>query len=79
MSQAAFTLVTTGLLIFNTLVIFWETALPSKVVIRINATLMFIEFTSLLICFAVTGQIVYKKLLLFFEKIYNMQRTGIIA
>ena len=55
----------------NLVVVIWELFKPTPLVTNLNASVMFIEFMALLACFIVTGLIIFKKLVIFFEQKYE--------
>ena len=62
----------TALLVANLIFTLWEVAQPmAPMITKVNATVEFIEYFVLLVCFAVTGPMLVNKLEYFYEKNYK--------
>ena len=53
------------------MIIYWELFKPTPVITKVNASAMFSEFMALLVCFLVTGPILFNGLVKFYEKKYQ--------
>ena len=71
LSRLIFILVNLIILAGNLMIIYWELFKPTPVITKVNASAMFSEFMALLVCFLVTGPILFNGLVKFYEKKYE--------